>query len=387
MTQPVTTRNMPRHRRTSGSAGVAGNERLTAMTGALLLFGFAVEGVTVLEIRQLLVLHVIVGGLLIGPVLLKISSTGYRFIRYYTGSKAYVRKGPPAPLLRLLGPLVITTSVAVLSTGILAAVAGPRSGPWLFLHKASFVLWFGVMTIHVLNYAPRLPRLLSERWDYRDTAPVRGVPMPGIPVRRAPVRDAPVRGGAVWDGPVRRAPVRDAPVWDGPVRRAPVRDAPVRGGAVWGGSVRGVPVHGGPGAGGPGAGGPVRGGPVPGGPMRGGPVRGGSVPGGPVRGGPVPGGPVRGGPMHGGPVHGGPVHGGPVRGGPMHGGPVRGGPGADGPVRGGPVRDVPVRGGPVAGGPIPGGPARWLGLVISLAIGIAVAAVAMQLSAKWGISL
>ena len=34
------------------------------------------------------------------------------------------------------------------------------TGAWLFLHKASFVLWFGVMTIHVLVYAPRLPRLL-----------------------------------------------------------------------------------------------------------------------------------------------------------------------------------------------------------------------------------
>ncbi len=311
MTQSVTTRNVPRHRRTSGSAGVAGNERLTAMTGTLLLFGFAVEGVTVLEIRQLLVLHVIVGGLLIGPVLLKIASTGYRFIRYYTGSKAYVRKGPPAPLLRLLGPLVITTSVAVLSTGILAAVAGPRSGPWLFLHKASFVLWFGVMTIHVLNYAPRLPRLLSERWDYRDTAPVRGVPMPGIPVRRAPVRDAPVRGGAVSGGQMR---------------------------------------------------------------------------GGQMRGGPVAGGPVRGGPVRGGPVAGGPMRDAPLRGSPLRG-PMRDGPMRDGPMRGSPMRNVPVPGGPVAGGPIPGGPARWLGLAISLAIGIAVAAVAMQLSAKWGISL
>ncbi len=347
MTQSVTTRNVPRHRRTSGSAGVAGNERLTAMTGTLLLFGFAVEGVTVLEIRQLLVLHVIVGGLLIGPVLLKIASTGYRFIRYYTGSKAYVRKGPPAPLLRLLGPLVITTSVAVLSTGILAAVAGPRSGPWLFLHKASFVLWFGVMTIHVLNYAPRLPRLLSERWDYRDTAPVRGVPMPGIPVRRAPVRDAPVRGGAVSGGQMRGGQMRGGPVAGGPVR-----------------------------------GGPVRGGPVAGGPMRDAPLRGS-----PVRFGPGAGGPMRDGPMRDAPLRDGPVRFGPGAGGPMRDGPMRDGPMRGSPMRGSPMRNVPVPGGPVAGGPIPGGPARWLGLAISLAIGIAVAAVAMQLSAKWGISL
>jgi hypothetical protein len=59
--------------------------------------------------------------------------------------------------------LVILTSLAVLGTGVILAVAGPASGPWLFLHKASFVLWFAVMTVHVLNYAPRLPRMLSTR--------------------------------------------------------------------------------------------------------------------------------------------------------------------------------------------------------------------------------
>ncbi|HTZ91009.1 MAG TPA: hypothetical protein VMB74_01325 [Streptosporangiaceae bacterium] len=161
MGQPVTTQSAPRHRRQDSMAGVEGNERLTAMTGALLLIGFAVEGVTVLEVRRLLVIHVLVGALLIGPVLLKVASTGYRFMRYYTGSRAYVRKGPPSPVLRVLGPLVILTSVAVLSTGIVLGIVGPGNGQWMFLHKASFILWFGVMTIHVLTYAPRLPRMLA----------------------------------------------------------------------------------------------------------------------------------------------------------------------------------------------------------------------------------
>ena len=163
MGQPVTTQRAPGHRRQDRPDGVEGNERLTAMTGALLLIGFAVEGFTILSIHKLLVLHVVVGALLIGPVLLKIASTGYRFVRYYTGSRAYVRKGPPAPVLRVLGPLVILTSLAVLGTGIVVGVVGPGNGQWMFLHKASFILWFGVMTIHVLNYAPRLPRILWSR--------------------------------------------------------------------------------------------------------------------------------------------------------------------------------------------------------------------------------
>ena len=151
----------PRHRRPPDEArGVSGNERLTALTGTLLLAGFAVEGVTLLRLGQLLTLHFFLGLLLIGPVLLKIGSTGYRFTRYYTGAPAYVRKGPPAPPLRVLGPLVIVTSLAVLGTGVMLAIVGPASGPWLFLHKATFVLWFGVMTIHVLTYVWRLPRIL-----------------------------------------------------------------------------------------------------------------------------------------------------------------------------------------------------------------------------------
>lgn len=153
----------PRHRRHPDMSGAEGNEKLTAMTGAILLVGFAVEGFTLLGVRRMLFLHFFVGMLLIGPVLLKVGSTMYRFVRYYTGSAPYVRKGPPSPVLRVLGPFVILTSVAVIGTGVMLAVTGPGSSRWLFLHKASFILWFGVMTIHVLNYAPRLPRMLAAR--------------------------------------------------------------------------------------------------------------------------------------------------------------------------------------------------------------------------------
>ena len=157
---------LPRHRRErAGGGDPDGNERLTALTGAVLLVLFAAEGVTILRLRDLLTLHFFLGMLLLGPVALKIGSTLYRFTRYYAGSAAYVRKGPPAPLLRLLGPMVVLTSLAVLGTGVVLAVTGPGNGQWLFLHKASFVLWFGCMTIHVLAHAPRLPRLLAGSAD------------------------------------------------------------------------------------------------------------------------------------------------------------------------------------------------------------------------------
>jgi hypothetical protein len=161
--RPDTAHSMPRHRRDTSAAGADGNAKLTAMTGAVLLLGFAAEGLTIVAVHRLLVFHFLVGLLLIGPVLLKVASTVYRFAKYYTGSLPYIRKGPPAPLLRVLGPFVILTSLAVLGTGVILGVAGPANGPWLFLHKATFILWFAVMTVHVLNYAPRLPRMLSAR--------------------------------------------------------------------------------------------------------------------------------------------------------------------------------------------------------------------------------
>lgn len=146
---------------TDSTGGVDGNERLTAMTGALLLVLLAIEVITLLRLHSMLTLHFFVGMLLIGPVLLKIGSTGYRFVRYYTRSVPYVRRGPPALPLRLLGPAVMITSIGVIGTGVALALIRPGPSPWLLAHKLFFVAWFCVITVHVSWYAPQLPRLLG----------------------------------------------------------------------------------------------------------------------------------------------------------------------------------------------------------------------------------
>ena len=133
--------------------GTEGNRRLTAVNGTVLLVLLAVEGVTVLDVRGMITLHVYLGLLLVGPVLLKCASTGYRFARYYTGSRPYVAKGAPHPILRVLGPVVVVSSLAVLGTGIALIYTGPtHREPMLTLHKASFILWLAAMTIHVLGH-------------------------------------------------------------------------------------------------------------------------------------------------------------------------------------------------------------------------------------------
>jgi hypothetical protein len=177
--EPERSRGQGRRRSTGGADG---NERLTALTGALLLVLLAAEGFTILSVHRLLTLHFFLGMLLVGPVLLKAGSTGYRFARYYTGVADYRRKGPPAPLLRLLGPFVLATSVAVIGSGIMLAVTGPAGQLWIFVHKASFVLWFGAMSIHVLAYLWRLPHLITGDLATRAGARARDV-LAGRPAR------------------------------------------------------------------------------------------------------------------------------------------------------------------------------------------------------------
>jgi hypothetical protein len=150
--------------RSASSGGAEGNERLTALTGTVLLILLAAEGLTILRIGRLLTLHVFLGMLLLGPVTLKAGSVIYRFGRYYTGSEPYRRKGPPQPLLRVLGPLNLLLTACVFGTGIMLVITRPSyAGPsqWLQLHRLSFIAWFGLMVIHVLAYLPRLPRLLA----------------------------------------------------------------------------------------------------------------------------------------------------------------------------------------------------------------------------------
>jgi hypothetical protein len=162
-------------------SGALGNERLTALTGAVLLVLLAVEGATIPSIRSLLSVHIFVGMLLLGPVTLKLASTGYRMARYYLGGSEYRRLGPPAPLMRVLvAPVLVLSTLTLFGTGVLL-LAVPRRGLALGLHKASFVVWFGAMSIHVVAYVVRTARHVLEE-------------MGGMPVRGARMRVLAVSG-------------------------------------------------------------------------------------------------------------------------------------------------------------------------------------------------
>lgn len=169
-----------RHRDDPVSAhtgGPAGNARLTAWTGLLLLVFSLVECVTLLSVRGLITVHILIGAFLLPLVLLKTGTTGWRIARYYLGSAAYRQAGPPPLLLRILGPLVVLAGFAVLGTGLalialgrstftpILTVAGFRVDA-LTLHQGAFIVWLAATGLHVLvRTVPALQITMGPRHE------------------------------------------------------------------------------------------------------------------------------------------------------------------------------------------------------------------------------
>jgi hypothetical protein len=153
--------------------GPEGNELLTATNGAVLIVLLAILGLTIVAIGRLLSVHLFVGLVLVGPLALKLASTGYRFTRYYTGAAAYRLKGPPPTPLRLIAPIVVASTLVVVGSGIWLLLAGPGSRDTLLpIHKISFFVWLAFMAIHVLAHLPGVAGAL--RLDVAGVAPSQG---------------------------------------------------------------------------------------------------------------------------------------------------------------------------------------------------------------------
>lgn len=138
--------------RPADDAGVEANSRLTASTGIVLTVLLLIEGFTILDVRGYLTLHTFLGLMLIGPLALKCATTTYRFARYYTNAVPYRRRGAPPLVLRVIGPLVLLSSIAVIGTGVALLVNRDSSDTWLTLHQASFVVWISVTGLHFLGH-------------------------------------------------------------------------------------------------------------------------------------------------------------------------------------------------------------------------------------------
>jgi hypothetical protein len=138
--------------------GVAANEALTATVATVLLVLLAVEGATLLDMRHYLSVHAFVGIMLIPVVGLKLATTSWRMLWYYLGAEEYVRRGPPHVALRMLvAPVVVVSTVFLFGTGVALLALDQTHGQVVGLHKASFVVWLGAVSIHVLTRLTYLP--------------------------------------------------------------------------------------------------------------------------------------------------------------------------------------------------------------------------------------
>lgn len=168
----------PTHNRRIGvrtrSGGTEGNAVLTASTAAMLTLLLMAEGITILQLDGLRSVHMFLGLVLIPPILLKLGSTSYRMVRYYTGSSTYRRKGPPAPVMRLLAPVLVLATIGIFASGVWLLLLGHGSDTVLLLHKASFIVWGVVFAMHFLVYLPRMLRSVAEGWRASGRAGVPG---------------------------------------------------------------------------------------------------------------------------------------------------------------------------------------------------------------------
>jgi hypothetical protein len=138
--------------------GTAGNERLTATVGIVLVGLLGAEAVTAIDLHDLLSTHLFLGLFLLGPVGLKLATTGWRFARYYLRAEAYRLLGPPQILLRLLAPLLVASALVLFGTGVGFLVVGHGGGFLLTLHAVSFVVFGVVVSLHTLAYLRRVAR-------------------------------------------------------------------------------------------------------------------------------------------------------------------------------------------------------------------------------------
>jgi hypothetical protein len=147
--------------------GSRGNEVLTSITALALVALIAVQLITVLALESMIRVHLFVGIVLLGPVSLKLATTGYRFVRYYAGAREYRQKGPPRPLLRAIAPVFVLATVGLFATGVVMLFNGSGDGAVRGLHVASFWVWIACLGLHVLLNVREVMSNVHAEWFSR----------------------------------------------------------------------------------------------------------------------------------------------------------------------------------------------------------------------------
>ncbi|WAH44945.1 hypothetical protein NZD89_28285 (plasmid) [Alicyclobacillus fastidiosus] len=158
-----------------GYTRVVRNERMTAFAGAILFVLIVIELFITANLHALISVHIFVGVLLSGPLIVKMCSTGYRFFRFYTRSAVFVQKGPPNIWLRLLAPFLVIITVLVFISGFGLAVVGPtHTGLFFKIHAVSVTLWLPLIAVHIYAHIRKVPRQIANDWSKKSEFRVPG---------------------------------------------------------------------------------------------------------------------------------------------------------------------------------------------------------------------
>jgi hypothetical protein len=162
----VTRRERVGHRRARRPrlGGSRGNELLTSANAVLLLALLAVQGVTILALDSMIHIHLFVGVVLLGPVALKLASTGYRFARYYSGAREYRAAGPPPTVLRAIAPVFVLATAGLFASGVAMLLRGEGGGFVGSVHVTSFWVWLACLAIHIAFNGREVITAVRSQW-------------------------------------------------------------------------------------------------------------------------------------------------------------------------------------------------------------------------------
>jgi len=175
-------------------AGVEANRRLTAVSGSVLVLLLTLVVLSGLVFGWSPALHYFLGFAAIPLTLLKLASTGWRFLGYYVvRSRRYRSAGPPSPLPRLLAPVVVASGVAAFVTGVVLFFQGTDRGTVASLHTDSAVVFILAVLLHAAIHLRTTWRVTID-----DVHPTGGgtatLALRGVTTRRALVVGACVAG-------------------------------------------------------------------------------------------------------------------------------------------------------------------------------------------------
>ena len=168
--------------------GVAGNALLTAWTGLIILALSLAQLLTLFDVTGLISWHVAIGALLTPVAVAKTATTGWRLMRYYSHHDAYAESGPPPLLLRILGPVVVASTLSLLASGIWLIIDGQSSAKqpivtllgsqidWVSVHAAIFWVWIVAASLHLIaRLVPALRIVTGRHAPEVDSVPARAL--------------------------------------------------------------------------------------------------------------------------------------------------------------------------------------------------------------------